>query len=196
MKCENIFRTLPCTNLLEVMWRIWKYLRFIWDSLLIFSMELYHADTGKLLCAHYPVYGKTHQIFDELVKAGIWTISNYYLIIYQGYIAIPPCLWGTESEGLLPPVYLPYDANLLSIKRNNNTWAHYGDMAMWQMRGVLVKQSSEWTNIIKNNIMIWKNGCPLSGFIYNEIDTMSSFSDLLISPINFRIVENHLGDKV
>ena len=65
------------------------------------------------------------------------------LIISQGYIAIPPCLWGTESEGLLPPVYLPYDANLLSIKRNNNTWAHYGDMAMWQMRGVLVKQSSE-----------------------------------------------------
>ena len=44
--------------------------------------------------------------------------------------------------------------------------------------------------------MIWKNGCPLSGFIYNEIDTMSSFSDLLISPIDFRIVENHLGDKV
>ena len=27
------------------------------------SMELFHADTGKLLCAHYPTYGKTHQVF-------------------------------------------------------------------------------------------------------------------------------------
>ena len=37
-----------------------------------------------------------------------------------------------------------------------------------------------------------------TGFIYknNEIDTMSSFSDLLISAIDFRIVESHLGDKV
>jgi len=87
------------------------------------SMELYHADTGKLLCAHYPVYGQTHEVFDEL-----------------GYLAIPPCLWGKETEGLLEPVYLPYDANLTSIKRNNNTNAHYGEMASWQMRGVLVKQ--------------------------------------------------------
>ena len=37
------------------------------------SMELYHADTGELLCAHYPLYGQTHQIFDEL-----------------GYLALPP----------------------------------------------------------------------------------------------------------
>ena len=88
------------------------------------SMELYHADTGKLLCSHYPVFGQSHQIFDEL-----------------GYIAIPPCLWGKDSEGLVEPVYLPYDANLVSIKRNNNTYTHYGEMAMWQMRGVLVKQS-------------------------------------------------------
>ena len=26
------------------------------------SMELYHADTGMLLCSHYPVYGETHQV--------------------------------------------------------------------------------------------------------------------------------------
>jgi len=84
------------------------------------SMELYHADTGMLLCSHYPKYGHTHEVMDEL-----------------GYLAIPPCLWGTEEEGLLTPVYLPYDANLTSIKRNNNTYTHYGEMAMWQMRGVL-----------------------------------------------------------
>merc|ERR1719342_122328 len=61
------------------------------------SMELYHADTGRLLCSHYPVFGKTHEVMDEL-----------------GYLAIPPCLWGQEEEGLVSPVYLPYDAKLTS----------------------------------------------------------------------------------
>merc|ERR1719369_264581 len=84
------------------------------------SMELYNADTGMLLCSHYPVYGKTHQVFDEL-----------------GYLAIPPCLWGPETEGLAPPTFMPFNGNLTSIKRNNNTYTHYGEMASWQMRGIL-----------------------------------------------------------
>jgi len=79
------------------------------------------------------------QVFDEL-----------------GYLAIPPCIWGTEEvkpivcpnylleslyrhiqEGLIAPVFLPFNANLTSIKRNNNTYTHYGEMSSWQMRGVL-----------------------------------------------------------
>ena len=87
------------------------------------SMELYNADTNELLCRHDPVYGKTHDVFDEL-----------------GYLAIPPCLYGPEDEGLMPPTFLSYDTNLFSLKRNNNTAAHYGEMASWQMRGVLVKK--------------------------------------------------------
>ena len=51
------------------------------------------------------------------------------------YIAIPPCLFGDESEGLYPPHYLSYDTNLTFIKWNNNTYEHYGEMDMWQMRG-------------------------------------------------------------
>ena len=86
------------------------------------SMELYNADTGMLLCAHNPVYGQTHQVFDEL-----------------GFVTIPPCLFGPEEEGLVPPTFLPFNGNLTSIKRNNNTYTHYGEMAMWQMRGVMVK---------------------------------------------------------
>ena len=35
----------------------------------------------------------------------------------------------------MPPHYLKYDQNLTSIKRNNNTYDHFGEMAMWQMRG-------------------------------------------------------------
>ena len=53
------------------------------------------------------------------------------------YIALPPCLWGSKSEGLQPPVYLPEGTPMYSIKRNHNTRAgHYGEMASWQMRGV------------------------------------------------------------
>jgi len=84
-------------------------------------MELYNADTGMLLCRHDPVYGKTHQVHDEL-----------------GYVAIPPCLWGEPEEGLSKPIFLHFNTNLTSIKRNNNTNTHYGEMAMWQMRGVMV----------------------------------------------------------
>ena len=54
-------------------------------------------------------------------------------------MAIPPCLWGSEDEGLTKPIFLSFETNLLSIKRSNNTNGHYGDMASWQMRGVLVK---------------------------------------------------------
>jgi len=86
------------------------------------SMELYNADSGELLCSHYPTYGQTHEVYDEL-----------------GYLALPPCLWGEEKDGLMPPVFLPFNANLTSIKRNNNTYAHYGEMASWQMRGILAK---------------------------------------------------------
>lgn len=88
------------------------------------SMELYNADTGKLLCRHLPIYGKGNtddDKFDEL-----------------NYLALPPCLWGTEEEGLEKPIFLPYNGNMTSVKRNNNTYTHYGEMASWQMRGAYV----------------------------------------------------------
>ena len=84
------------------------------------SMELYNADTGELLCRVEPRPGRsTDKVFDEM-----------------GFLAIPPCLWGHE-EGLAQPVFLSMNTTLLSIKRNNNTHAHFGEMASWQMRGVL-----------------------------------------------------------
>ena len=63
------------------------------------------------------------QIFDEL-----------------GYLDLPPCLWGSPNDGLISPEYLSYDTNLLSIKKNNNTYAHFGEMASWQMRGILANK--------------------------------------------------------
>jgi hypothetical protein len=60
-----------------------------------------------------------------------------------GYIAIPPCLWGDAADGLQEPVLLPLDTTLLSIKQCNSTMHHTGDMAMWQMRGIVVPKEEE-----------------------------------------------------
>jgi len=86
------------------------------------ELELYDESTGTLLCRNSATFGKTDKIFDEI-----------------GYIAqIPPCLWGSASEGLPPPPRIYLDTPLLTIKRANNTYPHYGDMASWQMRGAYV----------------------------------------------------------
>ena len=84
-------------------------------------MELYNGDTGELLCHVDGDLGKGQKNikFDE-----------------HGYIKINPCLWGYD-EGLLTPPYISWNTSLISIKKNNNTWGHYGEMASWQMRGIL-----------------------------------------------------------
>uniref|UniRef100_A0A7S4F885 Uncharacterized protein n=1 Tax=Chrysotila carterae TaxID=13221 RepID=A0A7S4F885_CHRCT len=89
------------------------------------SIELWKNDTGtpELLCLQTTKYGKGdthHDKFDE-----------------AGYLVLPPCLFGDEAEGLYPPVYLPPNTPLISVKRNRNTYSgHFGEMASWQMRGV------------------------------------------------------------
>ncbi len=90
------------------------------------SMELYNADTGRLLCHVEPIYGTSHDVYDEV-----------------GFLALPPCLWGDMADGLEEPVLLPLNTTLLSIKRNNNTLPHTGDMASWQMRGVIVPRKDD-----------------------------------------------------
>lgn len=91
------------------------------------SVDLYHVNTGQLLCRVEPIYGQsTNRVYDE-----------------AGYLALPPCLWGDAShQGLAPPVLLPLDAELLSVKRNNSTLPHTGEMALWQMRGVVVPRET------------------------------------------------------
>lgn len=90
------------------------------------SMELYNSDTGELLCHVEPIFGSnSNEKYGE-----------------DGFVAIPPCLWGDKSEGLAPPVLLSLNTTLLSIKRNNSTLGHTGEMASWQMRGVVVPQTT------------------------------------------------------
>ena len=87
------------------------------------KMELWNGDTGELICRQTPHFG----------SSAAATAAEPY--DEKGYVAIPPCLYGPAGEGLLPPHYLSYDTNLTFVKWNNNTYGHYGEMDMWQMRG-------------------------------------------------------------
>ena len=88
------------------------------------SMELYNADTGQLLCRVEPIVGQSdNTLYDE-----------------RGFLALPPCLWSdnADEKNLSAPELLTLNTKLLSVKRSNTTFPHFGDMAMWQMRGVVV----------------------------------------------------------
>ena len=59
-------------------------------------------------------------------------------------------MWTGRTRGRR--ITLPLETELLSIKKNNNTYTHTGEMASWQMRGVLVPKKvlprsvhREWT---------------------------------------------------
>lgn len=84
--------------------------------------ELWNDDTEEMICRQIPHYGKS-----------MATAKDPYDEV--GYVAIPPCLFSYDDPTLPTPHYLSYDTNLTMIKWNNNTYGHYGDMDMWQMRG-------------------------------------------------------------
>ena len=89
------------------------------------SMELYNADTGRLLCSVRPQLGRdSSKRYQE-----------------EHYLAIPPCLWSEHQDGLPQPELLSMDTTLLSIKRNNSTIPHTGEMASWQMRGIVINNN-------------------------------------------------------
>ena len=85
-------------------------------------MQLYNADTGELICK---------------VDGGLGEGQNNSKYDEKGYLKLNTCLWGNDT-GLLEPQFMSWDTNLTSIKTNNNTYAHYGEMASWQMRGIIV----------------------------------------------------------
>ena len=77
------------------------------------SMAIYNNDTGKLICEERSVYGQGRPgvRFDE-----------------PGYIAVPPCVWGREEDGLEPPPDLT-GITLKVVKTANATYGHHGEMA-------------------------------------------------------------------
>jgi hypothetical protein len=88
------------------------------------SGELWDNDTGELLCRNTAEYGDGEK--NEPMNE-------------KGYVVgIPPCVWGSAEEGLLPPPLLHLESNLTSVKRANSTNGHWGVMALWQSRGTYV----------------------------------------------------------
>jgi hypothetical protein len=83
------------------------------------SLELYNADTGALVCRVTPVHGKSDDPMNE-----------------DGYLWLPPCVWGDAKDGLQAPPVLHLDTNFTTVKRTNNSVYHYGVMAIWQMRAI------------------------------------------------------------
>ena len=76
--------------------------------------------TGEVICFNRPLYGKGIQPnFDELDYA----------------TGIPPCMWGSAEDDLLPNPRVKLDQQLRIVKHTNATNAHYGVMSQWQMRG-------------------------------------------------------------
>ena len=57
----------------------------------------------------------------------------------KDYITLNPCIWGND-DGLYKPPVFNWDTHLTSIKKANSTYSHYGEMASWQMRGVLLSE--------------------------------------------------------
>jgi len=100
------------------------------------SIELWNNATGtpQLLCNQSSIYGKGNVEADKFDE--------------EGYVALPPCLWGEEA-GLNKPVWLNGTTPMISIKRNRNTRAgHFGEMASWQMRGVPFPEPSKQIKLL------------------------------------------------
>jgi hypothetical protein len=80
------------------------------------KVEMWNNDTGKLLCRETTLKGGTGKIaekkFDE-----------------NGYIAVPPCLWGSPDDGLEPPPLMT-GMTIKVVAVTNNTYGHHGEMAL------------------------------------------------------------------
>ena len=91
------------------------------------SMELFNEDTGESICRNVPTYGT--------LRANATGERRFE---EEGYLALPPCVWGSTEQGLPEPPLLRWDANLTAIKRCNSTYGHTGEMARWQGHGIIV----------------------------------------------------------
>lgn len=71
---------------------------------------LYNLDTGEVICYNEPLYGE-----------GVAPSSGQHFNEAGYAVGIPPCLWGSEAEGLLPSPRVGLNTRLRSVKHVNNT---------------------------------------------------------------------------
>jgi len=82
------------------------------------SVTMYNNHTGEVICREDPIYGgdpRNHKVMDE-----------------PGFIAQPPCLWGSPEHGLEEPLDVD-GVTIYAVKTANATAGHHGEMAWLQM---------------------------------------------------------------
>jgi hypothetical protein len=83
--------------------------------------ELWNQDSGELVCRQNASVGRSNRTYDE-----------------QGFLHVPPCVFGAAEEGLNPALRLPLNATLYSYKKCRAGFGHHGEMSLWQTYGVYV----------------------------------------------------------
>ena len=95
------------------------------------SGELWNDDTGELICRNtaqctpskQPLPLSKSSARSDFLRpaASDGTSKGYEPMDEHAYVVgVPPCLWGSEAEGLRPPPVLSLDSNLTTIKRANS----------------------------------------------------------------------------
>ena len=52
---------------------------------------------------------------------------------------VPPCVFGSEEEGLNPALHLAFNTTLFGTKKCKADYGHHGEMSLWQTYGVFYK---------------------------------------------------------
>jgi hypothetical protein len=91
-------------------------------------LDMFNNDTGKLICRQQPVYGGTGHGWDPPSSSSHTSFPGDGWD-EEGYIATPPCMWGSPAHGLeRPPKMNGVTIRVVAI--TNNTYAHHGEMAL------------------------------------------------------------------
>ena len=89
-------------------------------------MSISNNATGEVICEQRPTYGGNSPA-DPHSKYRKGTSRKLDRFEEQGYIAVPPCLWGSVEHGLDPPPNLD-GVTLRIVKTSNATYGHHGEV--------------------------------------------------------------------
>ena len=91
------------------------------------KVEMWNNDTGQLLCRQEPIYGMAAGGMRPGADNRSSTLGKHFA--EPGYIATPPCLWGSVEDGLeSPPIVDGMTIRVVAV--TNNTYGHHGEMAL------------------------------------------------------------------
>jgi hypothetical protein len=87
------------------------------------KIEMWNNDTGELICRQEPIYGQAMGGMHPGDDNRSSTLGPVFS--EPGYIATPPCLWGSQEDGLeAPPVVDGLTIRVIAV--TNNTYGHHG----------------------------------------------------------------------